>query len=68
MSEDTIFALSTGVGRAAIAVVRASGPAVRLALDEIDRSDELIKAFVSVDRSARAQASGPLRGVTFGVK
>lgn len=35
MADDTIFALSTGFGRAAIAVVRVSGPAVRFALETL---------------------------------
>lgn len=32
MQDDTIFALATGAGRAAVAVIRISGPAARLAL------------------------------------
>jgi Asp-tRNA(Asn)/Glu-tRNA(Gln) amidotransferase A subunit family amidase len=44
------------------------GEAVQSALNEVGEQDDLIKAFVSVDREARAQASGPLSGITFGIK
>ena len=45
-----------------------SSEAIQRALSEIKQKDDLIKAFVSVDHGARAQTSGPLRGITFGVK
>lgn len=42
--------------------------AVQLGFNQILQTDDLIKAFVSVDRSAKAQTVGPMSGITFGVK
>ena len=60
MTGDTIFALSSGGGRAAIAVVRVSGPAARMALGKIGGEPLPEPRQATLRRFRRPETSEPI--------
>jgi Asp-tRNA(Asn)/Glu-tRNA(Gln) amidotransferase A subunit family amidase len=68
MKLDVAWLTAAGTARAVEAGELEPQEMVRAHLERIDRHDARVRAYLHVDRDARAEAAGPLAGVTLAVK